>query len=431
MINTKIPKVAFVCPTFRDEEKSDGIGYKVRHAGVVALYHQFTAQNYPQDSVELRIIDSSAKPHPFFEQLQDERVKYINIPDRRNPSPDILERHPEIKEFLLDDATLSAPKWRQRIKALQNYCSRRIDPNTGQQVPSMTDPLESERMPIGMMRNMGSCLDFRDGSTGKADILISTDDDDWRSKNYTQLVVDALKDADWMKLTSYYLNIFPNGDPNKAVWGVMNPEPVGFNQKGDIEFNMQGEAVRYDPAAAPDSIALEFASAKEILTSPRWPLSSSDGCVHAVRYEAWRRSADIVGGFTPVSNAEDHLFYASLKMLGNLDNPESKIFHDRIAPCILGTTPLDKHVISADKEKGELRFNPVTVLTTDFVRFGGANTSKLVMSACELPLNHIPNQIHHCFDFFAQALSDKPESKISPTARQSLPKQNKQALNIA
>lgn len=406
------PKVAFVCPTFRDENNPDSVAYKIRHAGVIALYEQFLKQDYPRDHVELRIIDSSAKPHSFFADLEDPRVTYINIPDRRNPDPSLLKKHPDIKEFLLSDAELSKPRWRQRIKALQEYCSRKIDPITGQSVPSMADPIQSNIMPIGMMRNIGASLNFNTG--GKADILISTDDDDWRSPNYTNMTVKALQSADWTKLTSYYLNIFPKADPEKAVWGIMNPRPTGKNSVGDLEFDMNGRAVRYDPAAAPGDVQLEFKTAQELLTSPRWPLSSSDGCVHAVRYGAWRRAADVCGGFMPVSNAEDHLFYAALKMLGNLENPSAKIFSPKIVPCILGEDTLPQGLIRNDKKLGELIFNPVARLTNDFVRFGGANTSKLVMTDCNISLDVVPRHLHNCFDFFAKVLGRDTANQRAP-----------------
>ncbi len=62
------PKISVICPTYNREE---------RHSN---LYTAFLHQTY--ENRELIILDDSPKPSSFFTNLQDDRVKYVYLPQR-------------------------------------------------------------------------------------------------------------------------------------------------------------------------------------------------------------------------------------------------------------------------------------------------------------------------------------------------------------
>lgn len=393
-----LPLVVWVCPTYRKENDSSE-AFFVRHASLVSLYHQFLEQDYPSDRIELRIADASETPHEFFTNLTDPRVKYLHIPDRSEKTRIKLDQdHPGSGKFLLSDDDMSTPVFRERIAALQQYCSRKVDPASAKLVPSIADPLDIPRPTIGMKRNILCSVPFTaGGKTQEPEIIISVDDDDWRSPTYTKNTVHRLRGADWTKLISYPVAIYTS-DNNSILWGE---KKFALDEHVHDSYGMPSLHFSQTAIVFKAGTGFKDADPQESFNVPRWHPLSTDGAVHALRYSAWSRTVELFGGYIPVSYNEDTLMFEALRMLGRMDNPQEACRHDFILWGLTGKQSYTPDQIQKDKDLGPAVFSPEATDRQDFARLCCANVSPVAFSGF-IEDSHVAPHMRNSFSFIPE-----------------------------
>ncbi len=392
------PRVILITPTYRDPQGNQS-AFKARYEGLMSVYRQFLEQDYPEDRIELRIFDSSAASHPFFDELDDPRVKYLHIPDRTHESKRALvERYPEAEEFFLTDEDMRTPAFRSKIAALQEFCSKRTDPVSARLIPSIADPLEIKRPSIGMMRNVLCALPFASGQE-EPDIIIAMDDDDWHSANYTKNTVKNLQNAAWTKLVNYHLAIVV---PDEGLhWGK--------KEFGKVSLGAALPAIQFSKCAMifNSATGLKPVAPEDAFNSPRWHPLSTDGTVHAMRYTAWKRVVDLFDGFVPVSYNEDTLMFEALRLLGNLDRREEVCRDPLILKGLTGGRIYTKEEIERDRNNGSVTLYPIFEDKRDFARLCCANVSPVAFSQM-VPESDVPEGMRKAFDFLFEQPNNAP-----------------------
>lgn len=393
-----LPPVIWVCPTFR-KENDNSEAYFVRYYSLISLYQQFLDQDYPQDRIELRIADASATPHEFFATLNDRRVKYMHIPDRSDATRQKIEaEHPGTGKFLLSDADMQTSVFRDRITALQQYCSRKVDPASAKLIPSIADPLELPRPTIGMKRNILCAAPFTAGVVEqKPEIIMSVDDDDWRSPSYTKNTVDRLNKGDWTKLISYPLAIY-RSDDNSLIWGQKD---FSLDQNVHDSYGMPSLAFSGTAHIFKAGEGFKQADPQEAFNVQRWHPLSTDGAVHALSYNAWERTVELFDGYIPVSYNEDTLMFEALRMLGRMHEMVEACRHDYILTGLTGNRTYTPDQINADRAQGPAQFNPEPIDRQDFVRLCCANVSPVAFSHF-LPQEQVAPHMKQAFSFIPQ-----------------------------
>lgn len=412
-----VPRVVLVCPTYRKETGLHDESFRARYEGLTALYKTFVDQDYPKDKIELRIADSSETPHAFFTKLKDPRVKYLHLPDRSAEQKMRLSGvSPHAAEFLLTDEDLRTPHNRDRIKALQLYCSRKQDPVSFEMIPSIPDPLQNPRPSIGMKRNILCALPFTaDGGNQKPDIIIAADDDDWRSSLYVKKIVNALQDSDWTKLVNYHLALYMS-DSDKFAWGRKKFELSQTQGSADLpDVKFSDSAMLYQKGQG-----FSYKNPDEVFHSPRWHPLSTDGAVHALKYSAWERTVDMCGGYAPVSYNEDTLMFESLRMLGNLSSLKDVQRNPLITNGLLGHKSFSAQDIEKDKHLGTIKFNPISDDDYDFLRLCCANVSPVALSDL-VEEREIPADLQNVFSY----VLNNQESQRARALGQRVPKHDK------
>lgn len=404
-----VPRVILVCPTYRKETGFHDESFRARYEGLRALYDTFVEQDYPKDKLELRIADSSETPHKFFMQLKDPRVKYLHLPDRSAEQKMRLSGVSSYAaDFLLTDQELKEPHNRDKIQALQLYCSRKQDPVSFEMIPSIPDPLQNPRPSIGMKRNILCALPFTaDGGNQKPDIIIAADDDDWRSSLYVKKMVNTLQDADWTKLVNYHLALYMS-DSDKFAWGrkkfdLLQPQDQG--SLPDIKFS--NSAMLYQKGQG-----FNYKEPDDVFKSPRWHPLSTDGAVHALRYSAWERTVDMCGGYSPVSYNEDTLMFESLRMLGNLGTLNEVQRNPHVTKGLLGNRDFSTQEIEQDKNLGPIKFNPIADDDFDFLRLCCANVSPVALSEL-VEEKEIPAELKTVFSYVLKNQNTAPRHSFA------------------
>lgn len=397
-VEQSVPRVIWVCPTFRKDEEPHNEAYRARFEGLVSLYEQFRTQNYPGNKIELRIADASATPHPFFLKLRDPRVTYLHVPSR-DPSlkSELQEKHPEAAPFLLTNEELVSDDMRERIWCLHQYCSRKLDPESASMIPSIPDPYNVGRPSIGMKRNMLCALPFTaDGGVNHPDIIISADDDDWRSADYTKNRVADLDGSDWTKLVNYHLAIYMSDD-DSFRWGKKD---FSVNHAEDTD-TLPGLTFSQRAVMFKKGEGFSYVDPDQAFKSPRWHPLSTDGAVHALRHDAWRRTVELFGGYAPVSYNEDTIMFEALRSLGNLSRIGEVERHKHVTGALVGKTIFTEAQLEKDAALGPVKFSPSLTDRFEFLRLCCANVSPVAFSEL-VGHQEIPHNLHNSFSFVKQ-----------------------------
>lgn len=406
VVTNATPCVAVLTPTRRwGDPESDA--YKARYHGLISLYDQFSKQHYPKDALQLRIADASPEPHPFFQNLEDPRVIYLHMPERSQALKDSLESlYPGTERFLLLDDDLKTEDMRYRISRLQSYCSRKTCPGTGEQIPSIQDPLEIPFPTIGMKRNILCALPFTGGK--KPDIFVAFDDDDWRGPDYVRNCVQHLQGSNgWTKLVNYQLAIV-GGRDSHISWAEKQLEPSGVYDEDGLPRGLKtsnSNAMMFVAASG-----FSRADPESAFNPQRWHPLSTDGAVHAFRRDAWERTVELFGGYLPISYNEDVLLFEAFRHAGRLDKGVSIARAPAIYEALTGLRTYTPEEVEADRRKGSIGINPDFNNRGNFCRLCCGNVSPVVFT--DLVDSHsIPHRMKMGFAPLQHAIAESKDNK--------------------
>jgi hypothetical protein len=198
--------VGVICSTYRDPNKPS----LTRLYGIASLVEQVLNQNFDGD-IKLFIVDDSPEPHPFLEGLGDKlagKVFYYHIPERNSLQSQITEELPEASKFFpKDDDFEKDPYWKDIIRQVEDW--KKFLPFDYEFAKTftvdMTQQVLASRPTIGMKKNF-ACGAYREIVGNVPDVFVYVDDDDFRSPDYIQTVVDGIKGSNFARMTRTFVH---------------------------------------------------------------------------------------------------------------------------------------------------------------------------------------------------------------------------------
>ena len=332
-------KVGVICSTYRDPSKPS----LTRLYGISSLIEQVMNQNFDGD-IRLFIVDDSPEPHPFLvglgEKLKD-RVFYFHTPERNNLSNEILTANPEASKFFpKDEDFANNSHWKDIIRQVEDW--KRFLPFDYEFAKNfavdMTQQVLAPRPTIGMKKNF-ACGAYQEHFGELPDVFVYVDDDDFRSPDYIQTVVEGIEGANFARMTKTYVHNFSENTENQ-FWGEIDFQP-----------QQDGNGNWYLPNEIMDSECYKFQSG-EMISRPvsdlysrnlllSWPIISHDGALHNYTGETWGRAVEEFGGFLPTSFSEDIITHKMMEQLTDFKTKKIEVTEPKFLRCSDGRNASD------------------------------------------------------------------------------------------
>jgi len=313
MKNKEKRKIFIICPTYRH----DGVNEKLRIYGVSKLVEQVErlrkSKKYEDFDLKLSIVDSSLDVHPRFrdfDNLNNNWLIYSHISDRNNVNQTIKNLFPKSVKFIGSDKDFkNSKKWQTLIAEAVAYDNFFPWEEGYPRVSTIKEQIFRDRPTIGMEKNYA--ISTLEEKFGRGEVVICTDDDDFRSDDYYLEVINSLKDYDFTRMFKY-LTCIIGKDLDSTKWGFLDLSfDCDINNNWLPSKNYLNVELKNHLANNQYKSTVKEKYSKLICLAFT-PMGSSGG-LHVFKFDLWKKAVKKFGGIPITSDCEDHLFFNRCK----------------------------------------------------------------------------------------------------------------------